>query len=485
MPAIHLRREEIGELFHAAARHAGRASTTRRAHRGARGATCATRFLARARPASPASNFAIAETGGIVVCTNEGNADLGIALPPLHIACVGIEKLIPRAADLGVFLRLLARSATGQAITAYTSHFHGPRARRRAAHRARGQRPQRAARATRRSRDALACIRCGACLNTCPVYRRSGGHSYGTTVAGPIGSVLAPARDPARHASLPFACSLCGSCRDVCPVRIDLPAQLVALRGTLRARAGGCAAGSRCARPPPCSRGRRSTARRARSRAACSRAARGARGGAGVGARARAARSSRRELPRAVAAPWPVAATRSSPRWAARAGRPSRSRRHAAPGRGAGPRARLRARPRRGGRALPARCEGPAGLDAALAALPAFAGARRVWSSLPGLRLATVDPAALADPHDLAGLDVALLPGDFGVAESGAVWVDAPGAARARGALPRRARRPGRAGARRSSPTCTPPTRASASRGRASAASSPAPPRPPTSSRRS
>jgi L-lactate dehydrogenase complex protein LldF len=166
-------------------------------------------------------NFAIAETGGFVVVTNEGNADMGTALPPLHIASMGIEKVIPRAEDLGVFLRLLARSATGQALSVYTSHFHGPRrngelhivvvdAGRSVMLRADG------------FRRALHCIRCGACLNTCPVYRRSGGYSYAWVVPGPIGSVLAPSRDPVAHQSLPFASSLCGSCSDVCPVRIDL-----------------------------------------------------------------------------------------------------------------------------------------------------------------------------------------------------------------------------------------------------------------------
>jgi L-lactate dehydrogenase complex protein LldF len=119
-------------------------------------------------------------------------------------------------------------------LTAYTSHFHGPRPGGEL-HVVLVDNGRSALLADPALRGALACIRCGACLNTCPVYRRSGGHSYGTTVAGPIGSVLAPARDPVRHASLPFACSLCGSCRDVCPVKIDLPRQLVALRAVVRA----------------------------------------------------------------------------------------------------------------------------------------------------------------------------------------------------------------------------------------------------------
>jgi L-lactate dehydrogenase complex protein LldF len=164
-----------------------------------------------------------------VVCTNEGNADLGVSLPRLHIACLGIEKLIPRATDLGVFIRLLARSATGQPITTYTSHFHGPRA---------GGELHLVLVDNGRSRilgsadyrRSLHCIRCGACLNTCPVYRRSGGHSYSATIPGPIGSILNPARDARQYASLPYACSLCGSCTDVCPVKINLHEQLLTWR---------------------------------------------------------------------------------------------------------------------------------------------------------------------------------------------------------------------------------------------------------------
>src|SRR6185436_12806833 len=180
-------------------------------------------------------NFAVAETGGFVVCTNEGNADLGVSLPKLHIACMGIEKLVPRAKDLGVFLRLLARSATGQPITAYSSHFHGPRVGGEL-HIVLVDNGRSAILGREEFRRSLNCIRCGACMNTCPVYRRSGGHSYGNAVPGPIGSILAPSRDAKKHASLPFACSLCGSCTDVCPVKIDLHHQLLAWRGEIARR---------------------------------------------------------------------------------------------------------------------------------------------------------------------------------------------------------------------------------------------------------
>jgi L-lactate dehydrogenase complex protein LldF len=233
LPAIHIRKEEVGELFHQHLGTAQGATDPPYLVTAARG-ELRQRFL-QADAGITGVNFAIAETGGLVICTNEGNADLGVSLPKLHIACLGIEKLIPRAADLGVFLRLLARSATGQPITTYSSHFHGPRP---------GGELHIVLVDNGRSeilgspdfRRSLNCIRCGACMNTCPVFRRSGGHSYQTTVPGPIGSILAPARDPAAYHTLPFACSLCGSCTDVCPVKIDLHLQLLTWRKELAHR---------------------------------------------------------------------------------------------------------------------------------------------------------------------------------------------------------------------------------------------------------
>lgn len=223
MPAIHFRKEEIGAVFHERLGTEAGATDPQYLTEAARQDLRA-RFLA-ADAAITGVNFAVAGTGGFVVCTNEGNADLGVHLAPVHIACMGIEKLIPRAEDLGVFLRLLARSATGQPLTVYTSHFHRPRPgaelhvvlvdNGRSEHLGRPE-----------FRAGLKCIRCGACMNTCPVYRRSGGHSYGATVPGPIGSVLTPGRDLRRYSLLPFASTLCGSCSAVCPVRIDLHEQL-------------------------------------------------------------------------------------------------------------------------------------------------------------------------------------------------------------------------------------------------------------------
>jgi L-lactate dehydrogenase complex protein LldF len=231
MPAIHTRRAEIGELFH---QHLGTQAGATDPQYLAEAARqeLRRRFLS-AEAGLTGVNFAIAETGGFVVCTNEGNADLGTALPPLHIASMGLEKLIPRAQDLGVFLRLLARSATGQPITSYSTHFHGPRDADGELHIIIVDNGRSEILGTPEFQRSLHCIRCGACMNTCPVYRRSGGHSYNNTVPGPIGSILGPSHDAARHASLPYACSLCGSCTDVCPVKINLHEQLYTWRNKL------------------------------------------------------------------------------------------------------------------------------------------------------------------------------------------------------------------------------------------------------------
>lgn len=230
LPAIHIKKEDVGELFH---RELGTekgatdpAYLTEAARQRLR-----QKFLG-AEAGLTGVNFGIAETGGFVVCTNEGNSDLGTSLPKFHIASMGIEKLVPRLDDMGVFLRLLARSATGQPITAYSTHYHGPRPGSEL-HIVLVDNGRTKLLASDKFRNSLRCIRCGACLNTCPVYRRSGGHSYGVSIAGPIGSIINPARDPAAHHTLPFACSLCGSCTDVCPVKIDLHNQLLGSRARI------------------------------------------------------------------------------------------------------------------------------------------------------------------------------------------------------------------------------------------------------------
>ena len=230
LPAIHLKKKDIGDLFHehlgtdAGATDPQYLTEAARQH-------LRDKFLTR-KAALTGVNFAVAETGGFVVCTNEGNADMGAHLADVHIACMGFEKIIPLQSHLGVFLRLLARSATGQPVTTYSSHFKKPRE---------GQEMHlvivdngRSAQLGRADfRNSLKCIRCGACMNTCPVYRRSGGHSYHNAVAGPIGSILAPNLDMTKNADLPFASTLCGSCSNVCPVKIDIHDQLYKWRQVL------------------------------------------------------------------------------------------------------------------------------------------------------------------------------------------------------------------------------------------------------------
>jgi L-lactate dehydrogenase complex protein LldF len=227
LPAIHLKKEEVSDIFH---EHLdtdkGNSDPTYLTHKAR--AHLREKFL-NADAGITGVNFAVASTGGIVICTNEGNADLGTALPNLHIACMGIEKIIPNMESLGVFTRLLARSATGQNITTYTSHFHqaNPNGE---MHIVIVDNGRSKILQNTTFNNALKCIRCGACMNTCPVYRRSGGHSYGYTIPGPIGSVLGALKDKINNASLPFASTLCGSCDNVCPVKINLHELLLDLR---------------------------------------------------------------------------------------------------------------------------------------------------------------------------------------------------------------------------------------------------------------
>jgi L-lactate dehydrogenase complex protein LldF len=226
-PSIHKTREDVAQVF---ARTIGTNPRNDDPHylteamrNNARG-----KFLA-AGAGMTGANFAIAETGSFVVCTNEGNADIGAAVPGLHIATIGIEKLVPRVADMGVFLRLLSRSAVGPPLTQYSSHFSGPR---------KGGELHIVLVDNGRSRrlgmpdfwHSLKCIRCGACMNTCPVYRRSGGLAYGATYSGPIGVILDPTFDEFKYSELPFHSTLCGSCSEVCPVKIDISDQILKWR---------------------------------------------------------------------------------------------------------------------------------------------------------------------------------------------------------------------------------------------------------------
>jgi len=186
------------------------------------------------------ANFLVADSGAVVLVENEGNARLTTTAPRIHIAIAGIEKVIPRAQDLAVFLKLLARSATGQALSVYTSFLSGPR-------RAgeidgpdefyvvlldNGRTKLLPSRAKRQS---LYCIRCAACLNTCPVYRKIGGHSFPWVYSGPIGAIITPQfMGVSYEPALPFASSLCGACAEVCPVKIDIPQVLLDLRSDVK-----------------------------------------------------------------------------------------------------------------------------------------------------------------------------------------------------------------------------------------------------------
>ena len=197
------------------------------------------RFLAADIGVSGA-NFLVADSGAVVLVENEGNARLTTSAPNIHIAVAGIEKLIPRAQDLPVFLKLLGRSDTGQPLTVYTSFLSGPR---------RGDEidgpdefyvvlldnGRTKVLADREKRESLYCIRCGACLNHCPVYRKIGGHSFPWVYSGPIGAILTPQFLGVNHEpGLPFASSLCGACAEVCPVKIDIPKILLELRSEVK-----------------------------------------------------------------------------------------------------------------------------------------------------------------------------------------------------------------------------------------------------------
>jgi L-lactate dehydrogenase complex protein LldF len=186
------------------------------------------------------ANFLVADSGAVVIVENEGNARLTTSTPKIHIAVAGLEKIIPRAQDLATFLKLLARSATGQLLSVYTSFLSGPR------------RPgevdgpdefyvvlldngRTKLLPDRAKRQSLYCIRCGACLNTCPVYRKIGGHSFPWVYSGPIGAILTPQFMGVSHEpGLPFASSLCGACGEVCPVKIDIPKILLELRSDVK-----------------------------------------------------------------------------------------------------------------------------------------------------------------------------------------------------------------------------------------------------------
>ncbi len=232
-PAVHMTRQDVADVFE-------KNLTDPRTEEPEKQAMIARRnlrekFLAAGIGISGA-NFLAADSGAVCIVENEGNARLTTTAPRIHIAVAGLEKMIPRARDLAVFLKLLGRSGTGQLLTVYTSFLSGPR---------RGSEidgpdefyvvlmdnGRTRLLADAEKRQSLYCIRCGACLNACPVYRKIGGHNYPGAYSGPIGAIITPqyegvAKDP----WLPFASSLCGACAEVCPVKIDIPKILLELR---------------------------------------------------------------------------------------------------------------------------------------------------------------------------------------------------------------------------------------------------------------
>lgn len=232
VPAIHKNRSEIRALFQKAMNLPELTDEPKEL------AAAARRYLREkfmsVKVATSGANFAIAETGSVCVVESEGNGRMCLTMPDVLITVMGIEKILPKWQDLGVFMQLLPRSSTGERMNPYTSVWTGVTP---------GDGPQQfhlvlldngrsSVLADAVGRQTLHCIRCSACINICPVYERTGGHAYGSVYPGPIGAILTPQLVGAEHASsLPYASSLCGACYDVCPVKINIPEVLVHLRG--------------------------------------------------------------------------------------------------------------------------------------------------------------------------------------------------------------------------------------------------------------
>lgn len=232
VPAIHKNRSEIRALFQKAMNLPDLTDDPKEL------AAAARRFLREkfmtVKVATSGANFAIAETGSVCVVESEGNGRMCLTMPEVLITIMGIEKILPRWQDLGVFMQLLPRSSTGERMNPYTTIWTG-------VHETDGPKEfhlvlldngRSDVLADEVGRQTLHCIRCSACINICPVYERTGGHAYGSVYPGPIGAILTPQLvGPAHVSSLPYASSLCGACYDVCPVRINIPEILVHLRG--------------------------------------------------------------------------------------------------------------------------------------------------------------------------------------------------------------------------------------------------------------
>ena len=231
MPAIHLTRQEVGEMFEqkGISNEKGNYDPTYLTR-------CARRHLRNefmeAQAGMTGCNFGVAETGDIVVCTNEGNADMSTSMPRLHIVAMGIEKVVPDYDSVAVFQRLLCRSGTGRPTTTYTSHFRQARPGAEM-HVVLVDNGRSDILASPEHWETLKCIRCGACMNTCPVYRRSGGHSYTYFIPGPIGVNLGMLHDSQKYSDNLSACSLCLSCDNVCPAKVKPGSQIYYWRQAL------------------------------------------------------------------------------------------------------------------------------------------------------------------------------------------------------------------------------------------------------------
>jgi len=235
MPVMHMTKEQVRDLF---MNKLGMPPTNEAADMTAFARKLLREEFLNADFGMSGGNFMIAETGTVVIVTNEGNGRLSTGLPPVHIAVVGIEKIVPTWEDFATLVQLLPRSGTGQRMTVYVNAFGGP---------ARAGEPDgpeefylilldngRSDIYATEYTEALACIRCGACLNTCPVYNAVGGHSYGSVYSGPIGAIVTPLLKGKENAvPLPFASSLCGACKQACPVDINIPDMLLKLRHDL------------------------------------------------------------------------------------------------------------------------------------------------------------------------------------------------------------------------------------------------------------
>lgn len=223
VPAIHITQEQVGRLFEEKlGSEKGNYDPTYLTYQAR--LSLRNEFMT-AGAGMTGANFGVAETGDVVVCTNEGNADMATSMPRLHIVAMGLEKVIPDYRSLAVFQRLLCRAATGQPTTAYTSHFRKPRP---------GGEMHIILVDNGRSNiignpehwETLKCIRCGSCMNTCPVYRRSGGYSYTYFIPGPIGINLGMLKNARKYHDNVSACTLCCSCDNVCPVKVNLSEQI-------------------------------------------------------------------------------------------------------------------------------------------------------------------------------------------------------------------------------------------------------------------